>query len=1074
MVLLSCLLLDGPKATAQTSGVTPATLTPSLGTLAASQTFTWSNGVGPTKYELWLGTTGAGSSNLYNSGAITATSATVSIPSDGVTVYATLCQLIDGAWNYTYYTFTESGTTTPATLTPSSGTLSTSQTFTWSNGVGPAKYELWLGTTGAGSSNVYNSGAITATSAAVSIPPDGVTVYATLCQLIDDTWNYTYYTFTESGTTTKATLTPSTGTLSTSQTFTWSNGVGPAEYQLLLGTAGAGSSNLYNSGAITVTSATVSIPASGVTVYATLKQLIDDTWQATSYTFTEPVSVSAMSCASGSITGAGTDACTVTLNAAAGTGGQAVSLSSSATAVTVPSSLTVAAGASSASFTATISAVSSAETATLTASSGGGTETYAISLGAAVSTLTVSGTSVSFGTVSVGATGSGSVTLSSTGTVAVTVSAGSVSGTGYTISGVSFPLTLNPGQTATLDVAFNPTAAGSVSGSVTLTSNSSSGETSTISLSGTGQPVLSGLTCTSGSITGAASDACTVTLNAAAGTAGFPVSLASSSTMVTVPASVTVAAGTASASFSASVSAVSTTQTATISASATSADPSFVIQLNPVTTTAIHLNAHGVTDIGATLTASPITVLLSNVAAGDLIVCEVSLESAATFASVSDPINGTYSPALAMHTNAPISQQLGIFAIPNAAAGSYSVSVAWTGGAQSYQAMSCQSWTGVATSAPQDTTMSEQQDGTSANATAGSLLTPAAVGELVIGNAMIGNNSVTAGTNYTITDVAAITQVFPEYWIQTTATATNAPYVNPTNSSWTDQMVAFKPISSGAGTVAPSITSATAASGTVGSSFSYQITATNTPTSYGATGLPAGLTVSSSTGLISGTPTATGTSAVTLTATNAEGTGTASLSLTIAAGQPELSVNATSVPFGDVTEGSPAFQSVTLSSSGTAAVTVSAGSVSGSGYTISGVSFPATLNPGATATLEIEFDPATAGVSNGTITLTSNSSTGTTSTISLSGTGVTSSSSNEVTLTWDAPTDSSDPVAGYNIYRAVSGSYGYQMLNSSVDTSTGFTDTTVAANTSYTYYVESVDAEGNQSAPSNTYAVSIP
>src|SRR5215469_14122530 len=67
---------------------------------------------------------------------------------------------------------------------------------------------------------------------------------------------------------------------------------------------------------------------------------------------------------------------------------------------------------------------------------------------------------------------------------------------------------------------------------------------------------------------------------------------------------------------------------------------------------------------------------------------------------------------------------------------------------------------------------------------------------------------------------------------------------------------------------APVITSATTASGTVGSTFSYQITATNAPTSYGATGLPAGLSVSSTTGLISGTPTAAGTSTVTLSATN--------------------------------------------------------------------------------------------------------------------------------------------------------------------------------------------------------------
>jgi len=80
---------------------------------------------------------------------------------------------------------------------------------------------------------------------------------------------------------------------------------------------------------------------------------------------------------------------------------------------------------------------------------------------------------------------------------------------------------------------------------------------------------------------------------------------------------------------------------------------------------------------------------------------------------------------------------------------------------------------------------------------------------------------------------------------------------------------------------APVITSATTTSGTVGSSFSYQITATNAPGSYGATGLPVGLTVNTGTGLISGTPTAAGTSTVTLSATNNTGTGTAQLTLTI-------------------------------------------------------------------------------------------------------------------------------------------------------------------------------------------------
>jgi hypothetical protein len=231
----------------------------------------------------------------------------------------------------------------------------------------------------------------------------------------------------------------------------------------------------------------------------------------------------------------------------------------------------------------------------------------------------------------------------------------------------------------------------------------------------------------------------------------------------------------------------------------------------------------------------------------------------------------------------------------------------------------------------------------------------------------------------------------------------------------------------------------------------------------------AGATSASFTATVSAVSTA---GTATLTATSGGGTKTYAISL--GAAVPTLTLQSTSVPFGDVTDGSPSYQSVTLTSSGTAALTVSAGAVSGAGYTISGVSFPSTLNPGQTATLEIEFDPTTPGVSDGSVTLTSNSSAGTTSTISLSGTGVAPSSSYEVNLTWDPPTDSTDPVAGYNIYRAVSGSSTYELLNSSLDMTTTYIDTTVQNSTSYIYYVESVDDEGNQSAPSNDFAVSVP
>jgi fibronectin type 3 domain-containing protein len=352
----------------------------------------------------------------------------------------------------------------------------------------------------------------------------------------------------------------------------------------------------------------------------------------------------------------------------------------------------------------------------------------------------------------------------------VTISAATVAGNGYTISGVTFPLTLNPNQTATLTVQFDPTTAGADSGSLTLTSNSSSGTSTVISLSGNGVPVLSALSCTSGSVTGAGTDSCTITLNAAAASGGFAVSLASNNSAVTIPASVTVAAGATTGSFTATITAVSTAQTAILTASAGSVAQTFSLQLG-----------------------------------------------------------------------------LGV---------------------------------------------------------------------------------------------------------------------------------------------------------------------------------------------------------------------------------PTLSINATSVAFGNVNLNTPTTQSVILTSTGTAAVTVSAAAVTGSGFTVSGVTFPITLNPTQTATLSVQFDPTVAGAVTGQLTITSNSSTGSSAVVSLTGTGA--ATSYEVNLTWDAPTSSPDPVAGYNVYRAPSGSSSYTQLNTAVMATTTFTDTNVTNGQTYDYIVESVDASGVTSTPSNMAAVPIP
>jgi hypothetical protein len=244
--------------------------------------------------------------------------------------------------------------------------------------------------------------------------------------------------------------------------------------------------------------------------------------------------------------------------------------------------------------------------------------------------------------------------------------------------------------------------------------------------------------------------------------------------------------------------------------------------------------------------------------------------------------------------------------------------------------------------------------------------------------------------------------------------------------------------------------------------------------------VPSSVTVAS--GAITATFTATITAvstaqAATLTGTSGGVDSTYAITLNANSGSTvaTLTLQSTSVAFGNVVLNAPSYQTDTLTSSGTAAVTISAASLTGTGFSISGVTFPLTLNPGQTAQLQIEFDPTTAVAASGKVTLTTNCSSGS-STISLSGTGetATQTASYEVSLSWDAPSSSPVGVTGYNIYRATGSSASYQLINSSVHTSMTYIDSTVASNTSYSYYVESVDAAGGQSIPSNNYTVSIP
>jgi hypothetical protein len=281
--------------TAYGTPVLPALTTPAPNTSTAlsgtSVTFTWTPGNIATEYQLLINTTS--STTLYNSGTVTTTSVTATnLPSNGETLIVRLSYLVEGAWQYTDYTYVSSGTPTLATLTtptPSSKLGGTSQAFTWNPSNLATHFQLWLGTS-VGSSNLYDSGSVTALSENVSgLPDNGETLYARLYSLINGAWQYNSYTFTAAGTTTLPALTtpaPNTSTAlsGTSVTFTWTPGNIATEYQLLINTTSG--TTLYDSGTVTTTSVTATnLPSNGETLDVRLSYLVEGAWQYTNYTY---------------------------------------------------------------------------------------------------------------------------------------------------------------------------------------------------------------------------------------------------------------------------------------------------------------------------------------------------------------------------------------------------------------------------------------------------------------------------------------------------------------------------------------------------------------------------------------------------------------------------------------------------------------------------------------------------------------------------------------------------------------------------------------------------------------------
>ena len=114
--------------------------------------------------------------------------------------------------------------------------------------------------------------------------------------------------------------------------------------------------------------------------------------------------------------------------------------------------------------------------------------------------------------------------------------------------------------------------------------------------------------------------------------------------------------------------------------------------------------------------------------------------------------------------------------------------------------------------------------------------------------------------------------------------------------------------------------------------------------------------------------------------------------LTVNAATYLLNASPTTLNFGSVNTGSSSNQSVTFTNSGNSSITVSSVTASSADFTASGVTAGTILNAGQSATLTVNFAPATAGNVTGSVTVASNAS-NTPSVISLSGSGVQQSAS---------------------------------------------------------------------------------
>jgi len=604
--------------------------------------------------------------------------------------------------------------------------------------------------------------------------------------------------------------------------------------------------------------------------------------------------------------------------------------------------------------------------------------------------LATNPSTVSFGSVQTGNSVSQSVVLNNTGSGTLTISRATVSGAGFSISGLSLPVMLTPGQRVSFTTTFAPQSSGSISGSVFFLYFSSQRRsfefwiTATVPLTGTG----------------------------------------------TTPGQLT--ANPSSVNFANVQVGSSQTQSATLTNSGNS---SLTVSQATLTGTSFRLGG----------LALPLTL---------------GVGQSATFSVTFAPQSmGSSSGSASLTSTAPDSN--------------FSIPLSGTGVAQ-----------GTLTANPTNLALGNVQVGS--NTSLSETLTNTGATSLTISSATAsGTGFSLSGLAFPLTLTAGQSTSFTVLFSPTASGVASGSVSIASNGSNPNLNISLSGTGVTQGTLTANPTNLALGNAQVGSSTSLSETLTNTGGSTvaisqanlsgagfsitGLNGFPISLTANQSvTFTATFTPTSagavSGSMSIVSNASNSplnlalSGTGTAA---------GTLAVSPTSLSLGNVVVGSSSSLNGTLTATG-ASVTVQPASDTNSEFVLSGISLPTTIPAGQSATFTVTFTPQSSGATSASLSFPSNAS-NSPAVQTMTGTG-TAQTQHTLDLTWNASADA----VGYNIYRGTASGGPYTMINTSLDSTTTYTDNTVVSGQTYYYVATAVTGDSQESGYSNQATAIVP